>query len=160
LLFPVYLLNFFRQREIVQEVSAMSVKKKAVKKKAGVRKTAKKPVQRAVSVRTPKKERAVVEPGPPSREVPPVEEPAKHEMAVGNVTHYYSHLGVATVQINASSLDSGDTIRIKGHSTDLTQTIDSMEYEHSHVDHAVPGQCVGLLVSGPVREHDIVYVVK
>jgi putative protease len=89
-----------------------------------------------------------------------VEEPTPREAAVGVVTHYYSHLGVAVIQINAGVLRAGDTIHVKGHTTDFTQQIASMEYEHHHVDQANPGQSVGIKAFDHAREHDIVYVVK
>ncbi len=102
----------------------------------------------------------MIEPGPPPRVVPPVEEPASNEEAVGTITHYYSHLGVAVVQINKGTLRTGDAIHIKGHTTEISQTVASMEFEHQHVEQASAGQSVGIKVSDHVREHDIVYVVK
>jgi translation elongation factor EF-1alpha len=57
-------------------------------------------------------------------------------------------------------LKTGDTIRITGHTTEFTQTLGSMEYEHRHVDQAEPGQSVGIRVQDHAREHDIVYRVK
>jgi hypothetical protein len=139
-------------------------KVKITKKAASKKKTAaKKPVRRtAASVRkmVPVKKATVIEPGPPPRQIPPVEEPAVHETAVGTVTHYYSHLGVAVIQINAGTLKIGDKIHIKGNSTDLIQTVESMEYEHQHIDQASAGQSVGMRVADHTREHDIVYVVK
>jgi putative protease len=92
--------------------------------------------------------------------VPPVEEPASQETAVGVVTHYYSELGVAVIQVNTGALRAGDTIHVKGNTTDFTQQIASMEYEHQHVDKADPGQSVGIKAFDHAREHDIVYVVK
>jgi putative protease len=53
-----------------------------------------------------------------------------------------------------------DRVHIKGHTTDITQTVDSMEYEHQHVDAASAGQSVGIKVKDHVREHDIVYLMK
>jgi hypothetical protein len=51
------------------------------------------------------------------------------EVEVGRITHYYNHLNVAALSINAS-LKSGDKIHIIGHTTDFTQGIGSMELEH------------------------------
>ncbi|NTW60216.1 MAG: hypothetical protein HGB21_07650 [Nitrospirae bacterium] len=102
----------------------------------------------------------MVQPGPPPGSVPPVEEPSLLEEAIGVVTHYYSHLGVAVVQVNKGSLKTGDSIHITGHTTDFTQTVASMEYEHQHVDQASAGQSVGIKVADHTREHDIVYLVK
>lgn len=146
--------------------------KKAVKKKALKKKVAKK---KAVAARTPAKKKTapkisplpgvqkknmIVAPGPQPTGIPPVEEPSANEEALGVVTHYYSHLGVAVVQLNKGTLRSGSKIHVKGHSTDLSQKVESMEYEHRHVDEASAGQNVGLKVNEHVREHDIVYVVK
>jgi translation elongation factor EF-1alpha len=101
-----------------------------------------------------------VEPGPPPTGIPSVEEPARNEEALGTVTHYYSHLGVAIVQINKNTLSTGDIIHIKGHTTDFTQKVESMEYEHQHLDQAGAGQSVGIKIKDHAREHDIVYRVK
>ncbi len=129
------------------------VRKIAQKKKA-VRKT------KPASDRIPSKGPVTVQPGPPPGGVPPVEEPSLHDEAIGIVTHYYSHLGVAVVQVNKGSLKTGDTIHITGHTTDFAQVVASMEYEHRHVDQASTGQSVGLKVANEAREHDIVYLVK
>ena len=138
-------------------------KKTTVKKKTAAKKTLKK--RTASGARIAHKEPLppksfTVEPGPPPSGIPSVEEPSQHEEAIGTVTHYYSHLGVAVVQINTGALKTGDTIHITGHSTDLTQQVESMEYEHAHVDQASAGQAVGLRIKDHAREHDIVYLVK
>jgi ATPase subunit of ABC transporter with duplicated ATPase domains len=135
-----------------------AAKKKALKKKAARKKSAKKAARKTKPV-LPQKS-VMVEPGPPSGAVPPVEEPAANEEALGTVTHYYSHLGVVVIQLNKGTLKIGDTIHVKGHSTDFTQKVESMEYEHQHVDQAGAGQSVGLKVVDQAREHDIVYLVK
>ena len=144
-------------------VKKKAVKKKAVKKKAAKKKTAKKtakkkaaPKPKAAAKPTPPKP-LMVEPGPQPTGIPSVEEPAAHDDAIGTVTHYYSHLNVAVIQVNKGELRTGDKIRVKGHTTDFTQTVESMEYEHQHVEVAVPGQSVGLKVVDHAREHDIVY---
>lgn len=136
--------------------------KKVLKKKAAKKATRKKAA--AKTKRAPKQaiptKSFMVEPGPPPQGIPPVEEPAQHEEALGTVTHYYSHLGVAVIQLNKGTLKTGDTIRIAGHSTDFTQPVESMEYEHQHIDQAAAGQSVGLRVKDHARQHDIVYLVK
>jgi translation elongation factor EF-1alpha len=76
--------------------------------------------------------------------------------AIGSVTHYFSHLSVAAVTLT-SRLRMGDRIHIQGHTTDLTQTVDSMEVDHQHVDEAGPGDDVALKVADHVREHDRLY---
>jgi putative protease len=142
-------------------------KKVAAKKKAVKKKAAKKAVKKKAAAKAkPARKRAVpskppmVTPGPPSGTIPPVEEPAPNEVAAGVVTHYYSHLGVAVIQVNKGEIKTGDTIHIKGHTTDFTQPVESMEYEHQHIDVASAGRSVGLKVKDHTREHDIVYLVK
>ena len=76
---------------------------------------------------------------------------------VGVVTHYYSHLSVAIVQLETGSIRAGDVIHIKGHTSDFTQPVESMEIDHVHVDEVRPSQSFGLRVKEHAREHDIVY---
>lgn len=139
-----------------------AAKKKATKKKAAKKKTtAKRTVKRSAARKSSTlKKTPEVKPGPPPSGIPPVEEPLANEEAIGVVTHYYSHLGVAVIQLNRGELKTGDTIHIKGHTTDFSQQIDSMEYEHHHIEQAKTGQSFGLKVKDHAREHDIVYLVK
>lgn len=81
------------------------------------------------------------------------------EVQIGRVTHYFAHIGVATVQVESEGLKIGDTIHIKGHTTDLTQTVDSMQLEHEAIEEAKPGQDVGIKVKEHARENDIVFKV-
>jgi len=81
------------------------------------------------------------------------------EVRVGHVTHYYSKLGVAAIEVEPGGLKVGDMIHIKGHTTDLTQTVESIEYEHQRIGEAQPGQNVGIKVKDHVREHDVVFKV-
>jgi putative protease len=76
--------------------------------------------------------------------------------AIGTVTHYFGHLSVAAVTLT-DTLNVGDRIHITGHTTDLEQTVESMEVEHAKVQSAGPGDDVALQVTDHVREHDKVY---
>jgi len=136
--------------------SAKKTAKKAAKKPAGkiVKKAAPKP---KAAPKTPEAKPFVVTPGPPPTGIPPVEEPVPAEEAVGVVTHYYSHLGVAVIQVNTGTIRTGDRIHIKGHTSDFSQAIDSMEFEHQQVEEASAGMSVGLKVVDHAREHDVVY---
>ena len=135
-------------------------KKKIVAKKRSPAKPARKPASKTETMASMELKSALVEPGPTPGGIPPVEEPAENEEAVGTVTHYYSHLGVAIIQINKDRLKTGDTIHIKGHTTDFNQKIESIEYEHRRVEDACAGQSIGVKVIDHTREHDIVYRVK
>jgi translation elongation factor EF-1alpha len=53
----------------------------------------------------------------------------------------------------------GDTIRIKGHTTDLEEVVESMQIEHAQVEEAGPGDKIGIKVQDRVRGGDHVYKV-
>lgn len=80
------------------------------------------------------------------------------ENIIGTVTHYFPKVSAAVVKMKAP-LVIGDTIKIKGHTTDFTQTVTSMQIDHVPINAAKKGQEIGLLVSSRVRQHDIVYKV-
>ncbi len=79
------------------------------------------------------------------------------ETKSGTVTRYFDNLHVATVTITDVELHKGDTIHVKGQTSDFEQTVDSMEIHHKEVEVAMPGDQIGLKVIEQVREHDIVY---
>jgi translation initiation factor IF-2 len=81
------------------------------------------------------------------------------EEQVGKVSDYFRKIGVAAINITNGTLSVGDTIRIKGHTTDFTQTVESIQIEHEQVQTAKPGDSVGIKVNEPVRDHDTVYKV-
>jgi putative protease len=82
------------------------------------------------------------------------------EIVVGRVEKFFSRIGVAAIKITEGELKIGDTIRIKGHTTDFEQKIESIEVEHVPVDKAQKGQDVGIKVKEKVREGDLVYILK
>ncbi len=81
------------------------------------------------------------------------------ENVLGTITHYFPKVRAAVVKLQAP-LAAGDTIKIKGHTTDFTQTITSIQLEHAAINSAKKGQEIGLLTDSRVRQHDIVYKVK
>lgn len=81
---------------------------------------------------------------------------AAPEELIGEVTHYFPHVPAAVLKLNAE-LKSGDTIHIKGHTTDFVQAVESMQVEHQSMQSAGPGDDVAVQVTGKVREGDMVY---
>jgi putative protease len=79
------------------------------------------------------------------------------ETEIGKVTHYFSKIGVIAIQVTQDVLRVGDTIHVKGHTSDFTHKIDSMQLDNKPVAEATPGQSVGLRVKDHAREHDLVY---
>jgi len=75
---------------------------------------------------------------------------------VGHVTHFFAKISVAVVELSAT-LAVGDTILIKGPTTDFEQVVGSMQIEHENIQRAEAGQSIGLKVEQRVREEDIVY---
>jgi hypothetical protein len=78
-----------------------------------------------------------------------------HEL-IGHVTHYYDHLHVAVLKLEAP-IRLGDWLHIAGHTTDFVQPALSLQIDHQPVSEAAPGQDVALKVAGPARVHDAVY---
>lgn len=75
---------------------------------------------------------------------------------VGKVTHFFTKISVAIVELTGT-LSIGDKILIKGPTTNLEQTVDSMQIEHKNVQTAKKGDSIGLKVNERVREGDTVY---
>lgn len=132
-------------RKITKKTKKKTVKakpkKKTVKKnkpKAIIKKTVKKPVKKYA-------ERPSVKKAEPAGKL------------VGKVSHYFSHINVAVVDLS-SGLSVGDTIRIVGgEDTDFNQAVSSMEEDHVKLEKAKAGQSVGLKVKEKVREGHKVY---
>ncbi|MBM3249637.1 MAG: hypothetical protein FJZ09_02185 [Candidatus Omnitrophica bacterium] len=80
------------------------------------------------------------------------------EKEVGKITHYYNHLSVGIIELS-DALTVGETIHVKGHSDDFTQTVDSIQIEHADVPSAKAGDVIGIKVAGKVHPHDKVYKV-
>lgn len=78
------------------------------------------------------------------------------EKEIGRITHYFSHISVAVVELTAP-LKVGDKLHIKGATTDFTQTAESMQIEHKPVQSAKKGDSIGMKVNSLVRPGDKVY---
>ena len=75
---------------------------------------------------------------------------------IGRITHFFTKISVAVIELIAP-LAVGDTIMIKGPTTDFEQPVESMQIEHNNVQRAEAGQSIGLKVAQRVRENDMVY---
>ena len=80
------------------------------------------------------------------------------EEEVGQVSDFFARVGVAGVQLT-STLKVGDTIHVKGHTTDLQMTVSSMQLDRVEIQEGAPGQAVGIKVPDRVRHGDTVYKV-
>lgn len=82
----------------------------------------------------------------------------KKEKLVGEVTHYFSKIGVAVVKVKAP-FKIGDKIKIVGGQREFEQTVDSMQIEHKPIEKAPKGKEIGLKVIQKVKEGDKVYLI-
>jgi len=78
------------------------------------------------------------------------------EEIIGNVSDFFAHPVVAGIELTAV-LKVGDKIHIKGHTTDLEMTVDSIQISNEQVTEAKAGDSVGVKVSERVRSGDLVY---
>ncbi|MGB9703560.1 MAG: EF-Tu/IF-2/RF-3 family GTPase [Candidatus Micrarchaeia archaeon] len=79
------------------------------------------------------------------------------EEEIGEVTHYFTKIGVAVVRIKRGELRKGDRIAIKGKTTNFQQVVNSMQIHNKDIEVAKAGDEIGLKVEDRVREKDIVY---
>jgi putative protease len=80
------------------------------------------------------------------------------EKEIGKITHYYSNINVGIIELS-DTLKVGESVHIKGHSSDFSQLIDSMQIEHASVPEAKAGDVIGIRVAQKVHPHDKVYKV-
>jgi len=78
------------------------------------------------------------------------------EEVIGKVSDFFARPVVAGIELTAP-LKVGDTIHIKGHTTDLEVTVNSMQINNVDVKDAKRGDSVGIKVSERVRRGDTVY---
>jgi putative protease len=81
------------------------------------------------------------------------------EAEIGRITHYFSKIGVAAIEITQDALRLGDTIHVKGHTSDFVVKVDAMQIDGKSVDEAKAGESIGIRVPEHAREHDLVYKV-
>ena len=82
------------------------------------------------------------------------------EEEIGHITHYFPKIGVAVIEVTAGSLKIGETIHVKGHTSDFTQAVESLQLEHQSIPEVKQGGSAGMKVKEHVREGDRVYRVK
>lgn len=81
------------------------------------------------------------------------------EKEIGFVEHWFGHIMVAGIKITDGPLKIGDTIHIKGHTTDITTTINSMQINNKDVTEANTNDDIGIKTPDHARQHDKVYLV-
>jgi len=80
------------------------------------------------------------------------------EEEIGTVSDFFARPVVAAIELTAA-LEVGNKIHIKGHTTDLELTVDSMQINNVDVKEAKAGDSIGVKVGERVRKRDTVYKV-
>jgi len=85
-----------------------------------------------------------------------MEEAPVGKKLVGKISHYFSKIGVGVIELS-DELKIGDRISIEGATTNVQQTVRTMQIEHAEVQSAGSGDAIGMKVDQRVREGDLVY---
>jgi putative protease len=78
------------------------------------------------------------------------------EEEIGQVTDYFAKISVAGIDLTGK-LRVGETIHIRGHTTDLELVVESLQVEHDQVEEAGAGDKIGIKVGDRCRNGDHVY---
>jgi translation initiation factor IF-2 len=81
------------------------------------------------------------------------------EIEIGVIVKFFAKPGVAAIEVRSGSIKNGDLLKFKGHTTDFSEKISSMEIDNKPVEEAPAGSLVGIKVKERVRENDKVYKV-
>jgi putative protease len=81
------------------------------------------------------------------------------EEEVGVIVKFFAKPSVAALKVTKGSIRKGDILKYKGHTTDFTEDVKTMEIDNQPVDEATVGDVIGIKVEERVREKDIVYKV-
>jgi translation elongation factor EF-1alpha len=80
------------------------------------------------------------------------------DVEIGMVTDFFAKPVVAGIELSGT-LKIGDKIHIKGSTTDMELTVESMQVERVNIGEGKPGDLVGIKVLDRVRRGDKVYKV-
>ena len=80
------------------------------------------------------------------------------EEVIGEVMDFFARPVVAGIDLTGT-LIVGDRIHIKGHTTDMELTVESIQISNVNVQEAKAGDAIGIKVSDRVRRGDTVYKV-
>ena len=81
------------------------------------------------------------------------------EKQVGVVVKFFAKPSVAAIEVTDGFIRQGDTLRYKGHTTDFTDTVESIQIDNQPVEEAKAGDLIGVKVKEKVRENDLIYMI-
>ena len=80
------------------------------------------------------------------------------EVVIGTVSDFFAKPMVAGIEL-AAPLKVGDTIHVKGHTTDIVMTVQSMQIDNVNVTEAKTSDAVGIKLADRARKGDTVFIV-
>ena len=80
------------------------------------------------------------------------------EIEIGKVDDFFARPVVAGITLTGT-LNLGDKIHIKGHTTDLELTVTSMQINNANVNTAKAGDAIGIKLTDRARKGDAVFKV-
>jgi len=81
------------------------------------------------------------------------------EEQVAVIVKFFVKPSVAALEVTSGTIKTGDLLRYKGHTTDFTEEVTSMEIDNLSIEEAKVGDLIGVKVKERVRENDKVYKV-
>lgn len=81
------------------------------------------------------------------------------EIKIGTVEDYFGKVGVIAFHVEGEEISVGDTIHVKGHTTDFQQIVESIQIDRQPVQRASPGSNVGIKAKEKARKGDVIYKV-
>lgn len=81
------------------------------------------------------------------------------EIKIGRVEDYFGKVGVIAFHVEGEEIAVGDTIHVKGHTTDFQEVVESIQIDKQPVERAGPGSNVGIKTKEKARKGDIIYKV-
>ncbi|MDD3275146.1 MAG: hypothetical protein PHN16_05285 [Candidatus Omnitrophica bacterium] len=132
---------------------------KNIKKSKKIQKKPLKKSKKTALKKKPAKKKIIVK--KPAKNRPTLKKQTKNKLPregvlIGTVTHYFPHVQAAAVKLKAP-LSKGDNIKIKGHTTDIKQTVVSLQIDRVDIKTAKKGDLIGLRVNSRVRQQDKIY---
>jgi hypothetical protein len=81
------------------------------------------------------------------------------ETKIGHISHYFGKIQVAAIELTDGELSVGETVHIKGHTSDFTQPVDSIQIDKVSVPKAEKGKGIAIRVIEHARIGDEVFKV-
>lgn len=78
---------------------------------------------------------------------------------IGVVTHFYNEIKVAIIKFK-KPVKAGIKVNISGATTNFSQVLSSMQYDHKPIAVAPKGKEIGVKVGKRVREGDSVFLIE